>query len=158
MKGSRLRNVLVLWLVGIAGLNLAHPARAQSDTTRPTIPMALATPSSFSPAPLYAWPERFGDGLAGAADPEALRAVAEAVTDTRVASFSEQRPDLQDGATGETCVVRFINYRLPWLVTPESAVHALPTVSMGGNVLRFEFMAGAIGGRSAAFGQFVMRF
>ncbi len=76
----------------------------------------------------------------------------------RLVSFAEQRPDLQDGATGESCVVRFINYRLPWLMTPETAVHALPTLSMGGSAVRFDVMAGAIGGRSAAFGQFVVRF
>jgi len=74
-------------------------------------------------------------------------------------SLAERRPDLQDGETGEENVIRFIHYRLPWLVTPEAAVHALPTLSLRtGDTLTFELMGGVIGGRSGAYGQLVLRF
>lgn len=73
-------------------------------------------------------------------------------------SLAEQRPDLQDGETGQSTVIRFISYRLPWLLTPESAVHALPTLTLGGAIARFDLMAGAMGGRSGAYGEFVLHF
>ncbi|HYA65656.1 MAG TPA: hypothetical protein VEE84_03155 [Burkholderiaceae bacterium] len=88
-----------------------------------------------------------------------LRAADFANPEERRNSFAEQRPDLQDGATGEPNVLRFIHYRLPWLVTPESAVPGLPTLSMrNGDTVSFELMGGAFGGRSGAYGQFVLRF
>jgi len=81
------------------------------------------------------------------------------VEEQRRNSVAEQRPDLQDGATGEGSVVRFIHYRLPWLVTPEAAIPGLPTVSVRtSEAISFELMGGAIGGRSGAYGQMVLRF
>jgi hypothetical protein len=172
-------------LLLLAALVLAHPAHAQPAAASHAHRVKLAP---AAPPPLlqpYTWPARFLDGVGTPVDPLYARIdefLRRARADLRgfgpaadisypartgvpaaaekLASFAEQRPDLQDGATGGSCVVRFINYRLPWLMTPESAVHALPTLSMGaaGAGLHFDVMAGAIGGRSAAFGQFVLRF
>lgn len=75
------------------------------------------------------------------------------------AGFAEQHPDLQDGETGERNAISLIHYRLPWLVTPESADHALPTVTLrASDAVRFDLMGGVIGGRSGAYGQVVLRF
>jgi hypothetical protein len=183
---SRLRRLLPAALIALAAAwaALAQPARAAGSGA--AAHAHKHAPQSRPPILPYVWPQRFVDepGLGGvpvyAGIDEFLRRVrAEERTERghglladanervrfeapasaqRLASFAEQRPDLQDGATGESCVVRFINYRLPWLMTPETAVHALPTLSMGGAAVRFDVMAGAIGGRSAAFGQFVVRF
>lgn len=82
-----------------------------------------------------------------------------AASDEKHNSLAERRPDLPEGATGDDNVIRFVHYRLPWLVTPESAIHAMPTVSVrSGESVSFEVMGGVIGGRSGAYGQLVLRF
>lgn len=82
-----------------------------------------------------------------------------AVSDDKRNDLAERRPDLPDGATGEDNAIRFVRYRLPWLVTPESAIHAMPTLSVrSGDAVSFEVMGGVIGGRSGAYGQLVFRF
>jgi len=74
-------------------------------------------------------------------------------------SAAELRPDLPEGETGDDNVIRFVHYRLPWLVTPETAIHAMPTVSVrSGETVSFEVTGGVFGGRSGAYGQLVLRF
>ena len=74
-------------------------------------------------------------------------------------NVAERRPDLPEGATGDDNVIRLVHYRLPWLVTPDSAIHAMPTLSLrSGDAVRFEVMGGVIGGQSGVYGQLVLRF
>jgi len=143
-------------------------------------PLRFSKSLDYGPTPLYAaigdFLGRTPDGSArqitganGMASPAtrvmtsqylgADRPVDSTETQTRGNSFAEQRPDLQDGATGELSAVRFVRYRLPWLVTPETAVPGLPTLTMrSGDAVSFELMGGTMGGRSGAYGQLVVRF
>lgn len=80
-------------------------------------------------------------------------------SDEKHNNLAERRPDLPEGATGDDNAIRFVHYRLPWLVTPESAIHAMPTLSVrSGDAVSFEVMGGVIGGQSGVYGQFVLRF
>jgi hypothetical protein len=140
-------------------------------------PFAQMQRARFAPVSLYSGIDQFlqrarhasgtGDVVGDLGRP-ALPSAAESVFAPRLETdnwneirdrLAERRPDLPDGWTGETNVISFIKYRLPWLNTPESAVHALPTVTLrAGGGVHFDVMGGVIAGRSGAYGQFVVQF
>ncbi|SPE34559.1 exported hypothetical protein [Burkholderiales bacterium] len=73
-----------------------------------------------------------------------------------------QRPALSLGYAGAGPGVGLMRFRIPWLVTPESAMRAVPTLSLASlGSLHMDLMAASIGGRSgasAAYCQLLYRF
>jgi hypothetical protein len=92
--------------------------------------------------------------------PDLGRATGEAAADSR--AFALQPPTLSLGYAGVGPGVGLTRFRIPWLLTPESALRATPTLTLAGpGSLRMDLMAGSVGGRSgasAAFGMLVYRF
>jgi len=121
--------------------DFVHPANAVRAWSVPTDaersnPYALPYPQDFAPA-----------------------SVSEA---TSTSNFALQRSALPSSDAGVGTWLGPLRFRIPWLVAPDSVMHAMPTLSLAAyGSVHVDLMAASIGGRggsSAAYGQLVYRF
>lgn len=82
--------------------------------------------------------------------------------DANTSGFALQRAAFSPDQTGVGAWLNPRRFRIPWLLAPESVMHAMPTLSMATfGSFHADLMAASIGGRagsSAVYGQLVYRF